>query len=104
MEDRKHYFVTVDTNEIRKMSIPGGGIEFEIIASHKEILEIQELFKRKDKNAKNAVKYLAKPFDEWGADDERNRYDNHLMSIYRKLNELGTVETKSKIKEIGIFN
>lgn len=104
MEDRKHYFVTVDTNEIRTMSIPDSGIEFEIIASHKEVQEIQELFKGKDRNAKNAVKYLAKPFDEWGADGERERYDNHLMAIYRKLNELGTVETKSKIKEIGIFS
>lgn len=103
MEDKKHYYVMVDIQEIRDVSIPDSGIEFEIIASHSEIEEIQELFMKKNDNAKNAIGYLTKPFNEWGADDERCRYDNNMIMIYRKVFELGTKETKLKIKEMGIF-
>ncbi|PAV29990.1 hypothetical protein CIL05_08925 [Virgibacillus profundi] len=104
MDMRKHYFVTVDTQDIREISIPDSGIEFEIIASQNEIEEIEKLFMKKNKNAKKAVQYLAKPFDERGADSEREGYDEHLMEIYRKINELGTMQTKEKIKEIGLFD
>ncbi|MBM7598606.1 hypothetical protein JOC34_000963 [Virgibacillus halotolerans] len=104
MEDKKHYFVTIDTKEIREMSIPDSGIEFEIIANQKEKEDIEALFREKDQDSKNATMYLTKPFNEWGADDERSRYDAHMLSLYRKLYELGTKETKEKINELGIFN
>ncbi|WP_234028578.1 hypothetical protein [Lentibacillus sp. Marseille-P4043] len=101
--ERKTYFVTVDTEDIREVSVPESGIEYEIKATQEEIKEIQMLFSKKDKNAKNAVKYLGKPFDEWGADDERTKYGNHLFSIYRKLYTLGTEKTKKKINELNLF-
>lgn len=104
MENVKHYYVTIDTKEISEVSIPDNGIEFEIIANKMEIKEIQELFRQQGQNSKDAVKYLAKPFDEWGADNERNRYDRNLMKLYQRLYELGTGATKSKINELGIIN
>ncbi|WP_404452608.1 hypothetical protein LG329_00495 [Virgibacillus necropolis] len=103
MNSKKQYFVTVDTEDIRTMSIPDSGIEYEVHANADEIKEIEMLFVEKRKNAKQAVKYLGKPFDEWGADDERNEYDHHLMRIYQKIYDLGTTTTKEKIKEIGLF-
>ncbi|APC48642.1 hypothetical protein [Virgibacillus halodenitrificans] len=104
MADRKHYFVTVDTQDIREVSLPGSGIEYEIIADHNEIEQLNELFMKKDKNEKKAMSFLAKPFDEWGADDERNAYDDHMMRIFQMLYELGTDDTKTKIYELGIIN
>ncbi|WP_373896007.1 hypothetical protein ACUL41_10500 [Virgibacillus natechei] len=104
MAERKNYFVTVDTEDIREVSIPGNEIEYEIIATHDEVEEIEELFMKKDTDAKNATKYIGKPFDEWGADDERKIYDDHLINIYQRINELGTDKTKSKIKELGIID
>lgn len=104
MEDKKHYFVTIDTKQINEVSVPDSGIEFEIIANKKEVEDIEALFREKDEDSKNAAKYLAKPFNEWGADDERSRYDAHLVNLYRKLHELGTEETKEKINELGIIN
>ncbi|WP_188454399.1 hypothetical protein [Virgibacillus oceani] len=103
MPNRKPFFVTVDTEEIREISMPENGIEYEIEASQEEIKEIEVLFREKNTNAKNAVKYLARPFDEWGADDERNKYDDRLITIYRRLYELGTRETKQKINDLGLF-
>ena len=47
--------------------------------------EVEMLFDEKRKNAKGAVKYLKKPFDEWGANDERNGYETNLIKIYQKV-------------------
>ncbi|HLR66134.1 hypothetical protein [Virgibacillus alimentarius] len=103
MTERKSYFVTVDKDDIRETSVKDG-IEYEIYASPEELNEIKELFDEKDNDVKNTVKYLAKPFNERGADDERNNYDYHLLTIYRRIYDLGTVETKAEIKALGIFN
>ncbi|GGB30174.1 hypothetical protein F3157_13350 [Virgibacillus dakarensis] len=103
MNQKKTYFVTVDTEDIREVSIPESGIEYEISATPEEIKEIEMLFMNKDKNAKKAVKFLGKPFDEWGADKERGSYDDHLMTIYQRLYDLGTEETRKRIKELDIL-
>lgn len=100
---RKKYFVTVDTEEISEVSLPDDGIEYEIYATPEEVKEIEVLFARKDENAKDAVKFVGKPFDEWGADAKRNKYEAYLITLYRKLYELGTDETKKKIKELNLF-
>ncbi|MEC5422704.1 hypothetical protein QGM71_04240 [Virgibacillus sp. C22-A2] len=104
MTNKKHYYVTVDKQEIRDISIPDNGVEYKIIANQKEKEEIEELFRAKDKNEKDAVKFLAKPFDEWGADDKREDYDNKMIELYRKVYELGTSETKREINNLGLFN
>jgi len=103
LKDKKHYFVTIDTQDIREVSIQDANIEYEIIANENEIKELKELFRKKDKNAESAVKYLAKPFDEWGADEERESYDQFLIDIYKRIHALGTSDTKTKIEELGIF-
>ncbi len=102
--NKKRYFVTISTKEIRETSVPDNGVEFEIIANQNEKEDIEALFKEKDQDSKNASMYLTKPFNEWGADDERSRYDDHMLNLYRKLYELGTEETKEKIDELGIIN
>lgn len=102
MIEKKHYFVRIDKEEIRDMSIPESGIEYEIYATPDEMKEIEILFAEKHKNAKGAVKFLGEPFDEWGADDERSDYETSLIKIYQKVYQLGTPTTKEKIKEIGL--
>ncbi|MFA1818581.1 hypothetical protein ACDX78_00040 [Virgibacillus oceani] len=103
MADKKHYFVTIDTQDIREESVPDGYIEYEITASENEIKELKELFRKKDKNAEAAIEYIGKPFDEWGADEERESYDQFLIGIYERIHALGTADTKSKIEELGII-
>lgn len=99
----KNYFVTVDTQDIREMSIPDSGIEFEIIANPEEVKDIEKLFMAKNKNGRKAVKYINKPFNELEVDNERYNYDDHLITIYRRVYELGTTETKEKINQLGLF-
>jgi len=101
--EKKRFFVTVDTQQIRETSIPDGHVEFEVSADETELEELRELFRQKDKNASDAVGYIGKPFDEWGADEKRESYDQYQIDIYKKIYELGTQETKNKIGELGII-
>ncbi|WP_080875402.1 hypothetical protein [Oceanobacillus timonensis] len=100
---RKKYYVTVDTEEVSEVSLPENGIEYEIYATQEEVKEIEVLFARKDKNAKDAVKFVGKPFDERPVDRKRDNYEAYLIAIYRKLYDLGTDETKNEIKELHLF-
>lgn len=104
MNKKRHYFVTIDKGDIREMSIPDNSVEYEIHATPEEMKEVEMLFVEKRKNAKDAAKFIGKPFDEWGADDERNEYETNLIKIYQKIYNLGTLTTKEKIKEIGLLN
>lgn len=103
MNNRKHYFVTVDKQDIREMSIPDNGIEYEIIAGPEDIEEIRHLFRSQNRETFGALSYLRKPFDEWGADDRRAAYDADLILLYRKIFETGTEKTKEEIREMGIL-
>lgn len=103
MTVKNHYFVTIDTHEIRDISIPDSGIEFEVIADQNEINKLRKLFMTTEKHEKNALEYLAKPFDEWGADDERQWYAEYVKAIYQAIFNLGTDDTKHKIKQLGII-
>ncbi|WP_164669005.1 hypothetical protein [Virgibacillus doumboii] len=103
MAESKSYFVAVDKQDIQETSMPDRGIEYEIKATPDEVEEIKELFAAKNKDGRKAIKHLVKPFDELSADEKRNQYDGHLITIYRRLFELGTSETKRKISEIGLF-
>ncbi|GAA0435435.1 MAG: hypothetical protein ACQEWU_04000 [Bacillota bacterium] len=100
---KKHYYVTVDTQDIREISIPDSGIEYEIIADAKEIEMLKKLFMKKNNYAELAIEYLVKPFDEWGADAERSAYSDHLITIYHELYKFGTEDTKAKIKKLGVI-
>ncbi|MFD2628374.1 hypothetical protein [Oceanobacillus kapialis] len=93
----------ITEKEINKVSVPDRAAEFEIRATHDEVEELEELFQKENKDAKNSIEYLSKPFDEWGADDERNSYDDHLIKVYRTVYHLGTKETKEKINQLGIL-
>lgn len=102
MAERKQFFISIDKEDVHETSVPDG-IEYEVIATQDEINEIRNLFEQKDKDTKNAVKFLAKPFNESGADKERKKYDDHLMTIFQRIYDLGTKKTKEEIKEQGII-
>lgn len=103
MLETKLYYVAVDTADIRKNSLPDAGIEFEILATDNDIKQLEDLFMKRKRFGDNATSYLNKPFNEWGADAEREAYSEMIAAIYKKVYELGTPETKRKIDEMGIF-
>jgi len=105
MTEKKHYYVSVDKQDITDVPIPDHGIEYEIVANASEVEELQQLFMSAAKHEKNAAKFIAlRPFDEWGADAEREGYSDNIIKVYETLYKLGTVETKDKISQLGILS
>lgn len=104
MDGKKHFFVTVNTQDIREMSLPEGGIEYEIVANGNEVEEIAKLFRAQNHETFGALGFLGKPFDEWGVDDKRAAFDMELIKLYRRIFDLGTEKTRSQIREMGILD
>lgn len=105
MADKKLYYVTIDTKEVRPYSVPDNEIEFEIRATEEQVLEIEEVFAQLNKESKNAAEYIATtPFDEWGVDDERSQYQDDIKRLFHIIATLGTEESKKKLQEMGINN
>lgn len=104
MKTKNNFFVTMDTKEIRDISIDDNRVEYEIVANEQELMEIKQMFQTMEKESKDAVEDISiNPFDEAKVDNERETYDQSLISVYQRLYELGTEETKNKIKELGII-
>lgn len=104
MQDKKHYYVAIDTKEIREMPVDDNQIEFEVVASVEEIEEVNRLFHKMIDKARDSNEIMHfKPFKEVDVDEKVDTYDDSLKNIYRKIHELGTPETKSRIDEIGII-
>jgi len=103
MLNKKIYYISIDSNEIREVSIPDSEKEYEIIATPENIKEIEILMRKQKQSSGDAVEYLAKPFHEQGTDDKRAEYDSSLIEIFKKIYELGTEKTKEEIKNIGPF-
>lgn len=101
MTDRKSYFVSLEKAHISEVSVPDS-TEYEILATEDELKQLEQLFNQKEDHEKKAVEFLAKPFNEWGADDERDAYDTKLIDIYNLIYQLGTNETKEKINKMGL--
>lgn len=105
MTDKKHYFVAVSESEIREIPLDDNEEEFEIVADDNELNTLRESFLNMKEHANTATSFIIKdPFDDRRADRERDAYERNLQQVYRKIYDLGTAETKSKIRETGIIN
>ncbi len=92
----------MDTQYISETPLPGG-YQFEIYASEMDLIELQSKFNNLKQTSQDALKYIGTPFDEWGVNEERETYQNELMSIYSLLYNLGTEKTKQNMIETGIL-
>lgn len=99
---KKKIFVTVNAAEVREVSIPGD-VEFEIIATEEDVLEIQNIFNRMDDETKSGLKYLARPFNEKSVDQKRDNESDDMVAIYELLHKLGTDETREDIESMDIL-
>ncbi|WP_249869796.1 hypothetical protein [Oceanobacillus saliphilus] len=105
MTAKKHYFVAVDTKDIREISIQDNQVEYEIIADDNDLLQIEQLFHKMENESKNAIEDIhVRPFDEAKVEEERDTYEGMLMNVYKMIYMLGTDETKEKIKKLGIID
>jgi hypothetical protein len=105
--DKKTYYVTVDigprSGEIRDyLELNDTHYDFEIEATPEEISRLQQMFEEvEDRDFVTFVKahipFLNNEAEESLAEDEKVR------QIYRMIFELGTEETKQRMKESGLI-
>ncbi|MDY0396353.1 hypothetical protein RWE15_20995 [Virgibacillus halophilus] len=96
MHETKLYYVTVDNADIRENSLPDSGIEFEIAATDNDIKQLEDLFMKRKRFGDYATAYLNKPFNEWGADREREAYAEVIDKIYKKGLPIGYAKNEAK--------
>lgn len=100
--DKTKYYVSVQGNSI--LSDQGAAAyELEILASDREVEQLQELFNSKLKAEDSTFFRAIAPTIPYHIDDENDTYDYYLIDIYRKLYELGTEESKSHIEQMGVL-
>lgn len=96
------YYVSVQAKSI--LSEQGAAAyELEILATEREVAQLQELFDYEEE-AENATFFRGMaPGVPYHVDDENDAYDDSLVEIYKKIYELGTVETRSHIEGMNIL-
>jgi hypothetical protein len=104
MNDEKYtYYVSVQSSSIVRHS---GDMshEFVVVATKQEIEELQRLFDHKEHEDDNAFFRAHVPFKPYHEDAATDAYDQYMLQIYRKIHELGTLETKTCIADMGILH
>lgn len=100
--DKKKYYVSVKSESIMDHQ-DESPFEFEIEATEREVIQLQELFEEID-DMDNVTAIRAHiPYVQYHDDPENDAYDAKLVEIYSKLHQLGTSETKQHIESMGIL-
>jgi len=101
--EKKTYYVSVQAESIMEQQ-GDAAYEFEIQASDRDLGILQEMFETLE-DSDNLTSIRAHiPYVQYHDDPENDEYDVQLQTIYRKLHELGTPETKRHIESMGILD
>jgi rubrerythrin len=101
--DRKTYYVTVQHGEI--MDDPTAfNFDYVIEANEEELDQLEELFEDTATEEQETIFHSFTLSSSTYYNNENDAYDLSLRSIYRKLHELGTPETKQHIEKMNILN
>jgi deferrochelatase/peroxidase EfeB len=100
--EKTKYYVSVQARSI--LADQGAAAyELEILASDREVEQLQELFNTEIKEEDDTFVRAMTPGIPYHIDDDNDVYDYYLIEIYKKIYELGTVETQSHIKNMNIL-
>lgn len=95
------FYVTLETGETSPQPNPEtNGVQYAIEATPNEMKELELLFSKKQDD----MDFLFKPMDEESIEKDRKDDNNAMMSIYKKLYEYGTAQTRKQIDEIGVLD
>jgi len=101
--EKTKYYVSVQANSI--LADQGAAAyELEIIASDREVEQLQELFDSRSNADDTSFFRAMEPTIQYHNDNENDTYDYYLVEIYKKIYELGTDETKSHIEKMNVIN
>jgi hypothetical protein len=101
--DKKTYYVSVQAGTVMH-NIGDSSFEFEIQATEDDIEQLSELFEESMEADHDAFFRAHTPAVPYHHDDENDASDATLRSIYSKLHELGTPETRQFIDGMGVLD
>ncbi len=101
-DGKRNYYVSVQSSSIVKHR-GDMSYEFEILATEDEAQELQRLLDSKDQAENGTYLRSHVPFLPYHNDASNDKYDEAIMTVYRKLHELGTSETRMFIANMGIL-
>lgn len=100
---KKTYYISVQADSIL-LNKGDAAFEFEIEATEKEVVELQELFDGKEQSDNYAFGRAHVPWKPYHEDESNDVYDKYLLEIYRTIHRLGTPETKRHIERMNILH
>jgi hypothetical protein len=105
--NKKPYYVSVPgpgTGEVRSEK-GESSYDFEINATEDEAYELKEFFEKAySDDMKTYLHMHIVPVIPNSIDKDHKEYDDSFNTIYQKIYELGTENTKEQIEQMGILN
>ncbi|MBA4495997.1 hydrolase [Paenactinomyces guangxiensis] len=107
--EKKTYYVTVDigpnAGEIREeINLNDAVYDFEIRATPEEISRLEKLFEETQENDFHTFITAHIPYETRERLQDSRREDEKIDQIYQMIYQLGTEETKRKMKQSGIIH
>ncbi|WP_223702620.1 hypothetical protein [Sutcliffiella deserti] len=101
--EKRLYYVTLDTGEIHREPFDDQVNYYEIMATEKEIMEIEHMFGNLH-DSEYSPEPLMKPWSESRGQERRNLQQSLVDRIFTSIYELGTDQTKEDIKTMNGLN
>lgn len=107
--EKQTYYVTIDISphagQIRnKISLNDPDYDFEIRATEEEIHQLEELFERTQEKDFSNFFVAHIPYETKERLKENRTEDDYITQIYQMIYQLGTEETRKRIRESGIVH
>ena len=100
--NKKKYYVSIASSEISQIPF-GNNDDFVIYATAEEINLLRAKMDRMYEEDMNSFWRAHIPLKPYHKDNPNKQYDSKLMEAYEIVYNLGDQETKSNIRQMGIF-
>jgi hypothetical protein len=99
--DKERYYVSVSAHTITKE--PSMTDQLTVLATEKELDHLETLLQQEEDNDDHTSLRAIIPYKSADHDPSTNKYNDNLISIYRYIHKIGTVETKRHIEYMDII-
>ncbi|KKI93673.1 hypothetical protein WQ54_03440 [Bacillus sp. SA1-12] len=99
----KTYYVSVEAEDIQESRLDDHLIYYEINATHEQIQEIRKILREITKTELDPKPILTSLNEENGI-EYREEQDQLIKTLYEKIYQLGTSETKQELRSLRILN
>ncbi|MCA1057299.1 hypothetical protein LCM10_20355 [Rossellomorea aquimaris] len=98
------YYVDISSGDVVPHAEEARSVSFQIKATPEEVSKLKALFQANDEDDMSTFNRAQIPFRQYHNDPENTRYDHSMQKIYSMIHQLGTLETRRNIEEMGVLN